>query len=444
MKRTIAKIVSIVMALSLLTAVFVVPTSAAKAGSKLDVSFKLQKVIGEVDCQDLKSEDNNIYKLIVHVNSNDSLGSLKIGVIYDKAQIMPLYLDPVDGIYYDYESEGGALKFETLNSFADARAFNTDGSVGTKPAEKKYYGAGTPGLGISYTVMDYTDDDLARAEAFKQAGLSPEDTTKDYLTVQANLFVKSAKPVKGFYGSEDLFAIYVRVQDGVDLSDINFIATNMGGALCTAPTYVSELNPAGAFTTDSSIYPRDNFETYTAAGTEIDYSIAVPTYWKDQIRFQKNGTAYAGKFDYRVLAAIPADNFNKVFGSEDNAKTMIKDIGFVFAEKAKVTTFDMGEAQRLVAGLGTDVNYVKKQVNFLQQPSANNGNNYVFSCIVKDNATELAQNSQEFFAYAYIVYNDAEGTEQYAFFDAMHESTSNAMFKKNFDNEFKGSEACPF
>lgn len=179
--------------------------------------------------------------------------------------------------------------------------------------------------------------------------------------------------------------------------------------------------------------------TFTVGSTGLEVN-----HVKNQIRFDNNADkSYAGTFDYRILAGIPKASFDEILTDEATAKTAIKEIGFIFAYNANIPGgFDTAAAQALAKSADTaSGNYAKKTVDFLQQPSANNGNNYVFSCIVTDMDNSYAQDNKDITAYAYVAYDTGDGLE-YAFFEAGVKSTFKSHFTSNWDREFTPG-TCP-
>ena len=192
---------------------------------------------------------------------------------------------------------------------------------------------------------------------------------------------------------------------------------------------LSAAMPSGlaSFTTYSTMNYRLNGTTKNVKMASYDYSAAVaeatigeavaPSIVKPlrdgQIRFHKNGTAYAGSFDVRALAVISGADFDATFTDIATAKTMISEIGFVFAQGANVTAPSMDAVKALVENGTAAAGYTKKTVNYIST-SVDEGN-YVFSCIATDIPDAAKNNS--LVAVGYIAYT-VDGETVYAYYPA--------------------------
>lgn len=105
------------------------------------------------------------------------------------------------------------------------------------------------------------------------------------------------------------------------------------------------------------------------------------------IRFRgigQNGTAadYTGEgFDVRTVATISEADFKAKFTDDATAIEKITDIGFVYAAKSKVATFDVATAKAVAQGTAAE-GYVKAPVTYIQH--AADGADYRFTCLIKN------------------------------------------------------------
>ena len=141
-----------------------------------------------------------------------------------------------------------------------------------------------------------------------------------------------------------------------------------------------------------------------------------PVYAKgSQIRFNgtESGSAKAN-FDVRTRAALKAEDFVAICGSEDNAKALADagklQVGFVYT----AGTMDVATA-KAIAGTNTTSNGHKDvPVTYIQ----NTGAEYVWTCLIKN--ADYAGTAQ---ALAYII---VDGTAYY--FDAASTTTFSDLY----------------
>lgn len=252
----------------------------------------------------------------------------------------------------------------------------------------------------------------------------------------------------GFYGSdfnpdEPFMTISFTVrEDVVDGTPVRAAITTgtLNQPSASAPsTYIKYFkNPGNATTTANvassatAISQADTMNTNgeVVIGEEVAASIVNPL--RDgQIRFHKNGTAYAGSFDVRALAVISGDDFDATFTDIATAKTMISEIGFVFAQGATVTAPSMDAVKALVEEGTPAAGYAKKTVNYIST-SVDEGN-YVFSCIATD--IPDAEKNNSLVAVGYIAYT-VDGETVYAYYPAAQTISFAGLFNTHYADAF--------
>lgn len=252
----------------------------------------------------------------------------------------------------------------------------------------------------------------------------------------------------GFYGSdfnpdEPLMVIAFTVREDVADGTAVRAAVTSGTFLkpsATAPSTGIKYykNPGNATTTANvassaiAIAQADTKATNgeVVIGEEVAASIVNPL--RDgQIRFHKNGTAYAGSFDVRALAVISGADFDATFGDIATAKTMISEIGFVFAQGANVTAPSMDAVKALVENGTAAAGYTKKTVNYIST-SVDEGN-YVFSCIATD--IPDAEKNNSLVAVGYIAYT-VDGETVYAYYPAAQTISFAGLFNTHYADAF--------
>lgn len=141
------------------------------------------------------------------------------------------------------------------------------------------------------------------------------------------------------------------------------------------------------------------------AGSPVEFQ-------KAQIRFKgitgptSTSADYQGTFDVRTVAQITEANFAATFTDETTAKAGISTLGFVYATKSNVATFDVDTAKAVAEG-GSAANYVNVPVTYMQHT----GGNYIFTCLISGIAD--ADKTDGVNCLGYVCFN---GT--YYYFDA--------------------------
>lgn len=148
------------------------------------------------------------------------------------------------------------------------------------------------------------------------------------------------------------------------------------------------------------------------ATSDIDASLNnimanMPATIVNPLKGQMRYGATAGTYDVRALAEITGADFDATFGSIADAKTKIKDIGFVFASGSNITAPSM-EAVAALVEKGTAITGYEK-VPVTQLSTGIKSGSYVFSCIVKDIPAAAAQ-TDKLIAVGYVAWDsNADG-----------------------------------
>ena len=205
-------------------------------------------------------------------------------------------------------------------------------------------------------------------------------------------------------------------------------------------------NHEGPFTWTTVTAP-----TYTTAGSEKEVCTACTkdtgntrplaikefvTGLKGQIRFHKDeNSAYAGSFDVRALATIPAAKFEEVFTADKaTQKSMIKEVGFVFASGATVTAPSMDAVKGLVENGTAAAGYTKKTVEYISTSLVKD--NYTFSCIVTD--IPDAQKTNSLVAVGYIAWdsNNDGKVDSYAYYPTAQTISFETLYNTHYNTAF--------
>lgn len=222
----------------------------------------------------------------------------------------------------------------------------------------------------------------------------------------------AANQYDGFYGSEfdpttPVFVIGLVVKaDVADGTAVNAAMTSgstqvSGCTIFKQYTDIGNTNKnANIAATATSVSQADTTKT-TGDVTIGAATIVNPL--KGQMRYGKE----AGTYDVRALAVITGKDFTTTFGSVDAAKTMITEIGFVFASGSNISAPSMDAVEALVEE-GTAITGYKK-VPVTQLSTGIESGSYVFSCIVEDIPAAAAQ-TDKLIAVGYVAWDsNADG-----------------------------------
>ena len=230
--------------------------------------------------------------------------------------------------------------------------------------------------------------------------------------------------------TEAFFSVTVKVSD--DAPEGVKLNAAMPSGLASVTTYSTMNYRLNGTTKNVKIASYDYSAAVAEAtiGEAVAPSIVNPL--RDgQIRFHKNGTAYAGSFDVRALAVISGADFDATFTDIATAKTMISEIGFVFAQGANVTAPSMDAVKALVENGTAAAGYTKKTVNYIST-SVDEGN-YVFSCIATD--IPDAEKNNSLVAVGYIAYT-VDGETVYAYYPAAQTISFAGLFNTHYADAF--------
>lgn len=210
------------------------------------------------------------------------------------------------------------------------------------------------------------------------------------------------------------FAFKLKVKDNANDSGCYTVGVT-DWAINNGKCEVDEENGsiAGASGTDYGFATEKMFATNDAT---VNVATAATSIIKDggsNIRFRGIGATgtvadYQGEFDVRTVATISEADFKAKFTDDATAIEKITDIGFVYAAKSKVATFDVATAKAVAQGTAAE-GYVKAPVNYIQHEA--DGADYRFTCLIKN--IPDADQTDAVSALAYVCFNG-----EYIFADA--------------------------
>ncbi len=407
--KKLTKIISVALVLVLALSVMVMPASAATPTIKADVVAEYQ---GQT------SAGYDYYKFSVYLDSTLSLVGFQLNLTWDNAVWQVLRAsnkadwtrwnvnivdqDDEENIFYDAHPD-----YADYGDFVGWDCADTADGYAYIPAD----GAAPTIAQISDTNMGSTLKDAGYTGMYSAWAIDWNDTN---LCVSGGSLNGVNAPASG---RVMVLSWYMRLKDGVTTGnfEVGFNASQekrLTGTYCTEDAIASNDVGSNMASIDDSMVTYSN-----AVVTLAEDSIINP--WKDQIRFNANaaGTALES-VDYRTLAQISAEDFAATFTDEATAKTMIKEIGFVYATGG---TIDKTAAMTQVeTGTGS---YTKKTVSYISNSAADG--QYVISCLVED-----VNVNGTLSALAYVAYDsDADGVaDAYAYYPTVTTSNINTLY----------------
>lgn len=427
MKR-FSKIFAVALVITMLASVFCFPSSAVIADSSIDVKVKLEKVTtpGEIACDDTgldATELGNIYKVTVGFTAtNAGLSRFQAAVVYDDELFDVCYGSgtgaenfisyPVgDGSDFGFTAACKYLGTAGLND-----AYASDGTGGqTSSLKIKAYGLSHASAGTTFVAekLDYNAEAYSNCVAWAYPGETAPANRGAFIT-SYTCSTSCAKALILPTGEEEFVSIYLILKDGKTDADVN--GTELRVSLIDySGVALTNLTQYGSMYGMAKTAQQDTVASCTANGLSYTYTLPSPVYAKgSQIRF--NGVEEGGNkanFDVRTRAALKAEDFAAICGSEDNAKALAEagklQVGFVYT----AGTMDVATAKAVATGTAAD-GYKNVPVTYIQST----GTEYVWTCLIKN--ADYAGTAQ---ALAYII---VDGTAYY--FDAASTTTFSSLY----------------
>lgn len=387
------KIFSALLAIVMLISVFTFTTSAgapAPTGTaKVSIAYEVVNANGDVVTTVAPGETVKVNVYANAASATDTLTEFKMSIFYDSAV---------------FTCDKNSLKWEGLAGWVSTAGstFEPCYTAGNSYYDAIVKKATTEELAYGWNAMAYC------------VGVASGD--EDYL-VQEN-------------ADNVMWSVEFKVADNVAPgTPANIGCYNMAHYVSSTKSYCYIKTPSigSRVKSGSVMMPATQALTVKAA---VEPSIVNPL--RDgQIRFHKNGTAYAGSFDVRALAVISGADFDTTFTDIATAKTMISEIGFVFAQGANVTAPSMDAVKALVENGTAAAGYTKKTVNYIST-SVDEGN-YVFSCIATD--IPDAEKNNSLVAVGYIAYT-VDGETVYAYYPAAQTISFAGLFNTHYADAF--------
>lgn len=391
MKKT-TKLLSVVFALIFALSVFVIPSSAALSGDE-DVTIRMQldPVIGEVDAEGNKSEENGIYKLSIYLDSNVKVAGIGASILYDESVVTPL--NPSEGqIYYQYvcDDEFRDIAYGVLGSLADTGRYGSTGNpVTSRPS---YYG---PSYSASY--LNIT--------TYRRSGGG--ELSFLYQAVAKTL-------IPGANGEEGIAYLYFKLNDGKTAADLEGAKFAIKDDMVRAIAVCENPECGKFFTNNTTVTDLPTFKTPDYVYTAPVAAGPVLTHAGRQVKMTvKDGAVVSGTEQMRVISSISQDDWTNYF---NNDGSNIKRVGIVAYKGAG---FDVDTAKAAAMGTANEA-YTVQTTDYISTKTAG----------VYQFAARIEYQSDVFDTsyIAFVEYTDAENNTAYAFYDASYE----LQFKTNY------------
>ncbi len=391
------KLLSLLLAVVMLVSVFsinalaVVPTIGAAEDGKVNVKVTVEKETGViVDAMNGGSYDGSagdLYAVKTYVQCTVGLPYLYFPVHYNKDhfQLITAIVDNGDGTYYTYYGdetynsdmggETGLYMYEKPEYMQYTGNYNANGVAVTAALQQKVYGLGsTKATGYAEEVVSIDPShaqyknwvgNLASNVGIVKLGFDAYTSKHAYLNTKIGSDI-------GVITSSDyiqLATLYFQRVSGVSEDDV--IGDEFGAYDANSGIYDNFVDATGPYYTKPSISTLPM--TYTNAVVEVsapsyDYGVE---YMKDQIRFDVKDGAYAGTFDYRVLAQLTN------FADEAEVVEYVDEAGFVFNIGSEI---DVDTAKAQIESDTAGYTIVRTAYVSTSHADAD----FVMACLVKD------------------------------------------------------------
>lgn len=402
------KLLSLFLAVVMVLSVFTVMASAytrgdAEGTADIDVKYTVSKVdsLPETEAGSAEYVGDNLYAVTIWMKSAKAIDLLTTPIHYNKTLFAPVSLSdgectyPVGAgmdpdSYYSEMGEGAIYVYSLGDYMNNTGMYKANGSTATTKALAKCIGLGNSNASPVKVTSEIVSPDHPLYNKWG-AGL-PADTGVVYANIVANTAVKNA-----YFNTLEGITTYT---DWVNMFTLYFeaIAEDVTGA--EFGVYTDD-----CFTVDGN-YDASGYAYYASTA---DYDARVPSmnvvsnavveetaepspvYAKtSQIRFNGAVNGDYAPFDVRTRAAMTADDFAAICGSDAEAVNNITAIGFVYADST--VDFDMAQVEATVAAGATQGAYVYAPVEHIQKTA----DEYVWTCLLTDAVYDDAVNSVGF------------------------------------------------
>lgn len=377
----ITKFLSVVLVLVLALSVMVLPTSAATPTVKVDV---------EAELQGTNANGLDVYKFSVYLDSTLSLCAYQLNITYDNAvwQLlratntntnqaavvanMVIDKDDTNNIMYQASDAyanfgGGAWDYGTANGYVLMPG------DGTNPTLAKI---SNTNMGTELTAAGYT-------------GLYStwqNDFTDNYLCISGGTLNGHNSPTSG---RVMVLSWYMGVKDGTAPGDYE-VGFNAKQLYRLTGTYNTEDACGSLDVGVNKASLTQDMITYSNAIVTVGGESS-PVFAKtSQIRYNGPVDGDYAPFDVRTRAAMTAEDFASICGTDAEAVNNITAVGFVYADSS--VDFNIDDAKAAIAAKATTGAYFYAPVEHIQKKDGE----YIWTCLLEDAVYGDAVNSVGF------------------------------------------------
>ena len=395
--RISKKVLSVAMALVMLLGVCVVPSYAAgeayptgkEDASKINIKFAVEQV-DSIDWEDygmsLSATDNNLYAVTIYAKAAYGINQIQVPLHFDKEKFSPLmWADdaPVDngalgydGWYGDNDSQD-VYDFYPGEAMEDSTMLRANGNTAANKGAAAYIPMGnTTNYGVMNNDVRYVDSSNPAVAAWVN-GLDDNIGVmyRFYLNMTTKMAYLNVKNNAVITDWCNIGTIYFVRNDGVSEADavgaeFGFTAANSYGSQGLLDTSGQTKYGTSYAESEPGLHYVEN--AFVEAAAEPS-----PVYAKtSQVRYNGPVDGDYAPFDIRTRAAMTAEDFAAICGTDAEAVNNITDIGFVYADSS--VDFDMAEVEATIAAGDDNGAYVYAPVEHIQKADGE----YIWTCLL--------------------------------------------------------------
>ena len=399
---------SVVLAIALMLSMFAFVTSAAAAKETAVIDLDMEQT----------NSDPAVYKITVSVTCPKPAGALGFRIYYDRETWKVINKNGTPN------SSANNAAYNKLGQFLDTRSYEIE--VATEIEEQhrgdftEEYVSGVGTGSFTYNVTNVNTNQYGT--------LDPQKYNCVLFSYQANIDDESL--MFDCRTKQPVFSFYMQALEGADLSSPDAAIGQFEGGQEWVVAYSVDGSMSTLFTggQDQAIPVIHN--AVVSTGPKVEYK-------GGQYKMTATSAeAVADEFQFRVISKISDADWNTYLAntgsSEDN--NCVTKLGFVAYKGAE--GFDMDQAKAAAKAGETQGNYYVATTNYIKHTD---GSDAEFAARIDTTKTTCDDAT----CIAFVQYKDADGTEQYAFYDAEYK----AQLKTNYDslvqkylatNPFKG------
>lgn len=403
------KLLSLFLAVVMVLSVFTVMASAAytrvetEGTTDIDIKYTVEKVgeLPETDAGSAALAGDNFYAVTVWFKSAKPVDTLIVPFHYNKTLFSPIMLTDGEVTYpygagmdqdtYFTDMGEGANYLYTLGDYMNNTGmYKANGTTAATKALAKCIGLGNANADKIKITSELVSPDHTLYGKWG-AGL-PADAGVVYAKVDCALLTKTA-----YLNTLEGVTTYT---DWVNTLTIYFeaIAADVTGAEfgvftddCFTVDGDYDANNLGYYDNTSYKATRPTMNVVSNAVIEGEVAESSPVFAKtSQIRYNGPVDGDYAPFDVRTRAAMTAEDFASICGTDAEAVNNITAVGFVYADSS--VDFNIDDAKAAIAAKATTGAYFYAPVEHIQKKDGE----YIWTCLLEDAVYGDAVNSVGF------------------------------------------------